>query len=266
MYGASSQTLAVAGEAGPRSDGLIGASAQVVLTAAEPQRVEPSSEVLGGDASADAGATDATPEGQRDVSEAQRRDEEDAARALQGKLIDNNAKDDPALGSQAGRQQAGQAPPAMSSALEPTSAGDGDVLRMMPGSVIGGAPASVPPSSAGMSAAPAETSQGAGKAGRTAGRRERPVAAFLQKLYQIVQTSAPVCSWSNNGTSFLIKDNVKFSSDVLPKYFRTSNFSSFVRQLHFYGTSCTLRRLCGHMSLLFVYVVQILVSLCRTHG
>ena len=41
-------------------------------------------------------------------------------------------------------------------------------------------------------------------------------------------------SWSN-GDSFVIVDVEKFSRTVLPKYFKHSKFSSFVRQLNFYG-------------------------------
>jgi HSF-type DNA-binding len=41
-------------------------------------------------------------------------------------------------------------------------------------------------------------------------------------------------SWSN-GDSFVIVDVEKFSQTVLPKYFKHSKFTSFVRQLNFYG-------------------------------
>lgn len=34
---------------------------------------------------------------------------------------------------------------------------------------------------------------------------------------------------------FVVNHPAKFSSNVLPKYFKSSNFSSFVRQLHFYN-------------------------------
>lgn len=41
--------------------------------------------------------------------------------------------------------------------------------------------------------------------------------------------------WAKAGTSFVIKDMPRFCADVLPTYFRHSNFSSFSRQLNFYS-------------------------------
>ena len=39
----------------------------------------------------------------------------------------------------------------------------------------------------------------------------------------------------DNGTTFVVKDIEKFAAEVIPAYFKHSNFSSFVRQLNFYG-------------------------------
>jgi hypothetical protein len=47
----------------------------------------------------------------------------------------------------------------------------------------------------------------------------------------------PVIQWSESGQAFRIIDTDKFSNDVLPKYFRTSKFSSFQRNLNLYGFS-----------------------------
>lgn len=44
-----------------------------------------------------------------------------------------------------------------------------------------------------------------------------------------------VATWSPSGDNFVVKNVEKFAQDVLPMYFKHSNFSSFARQLNFYG-------------------------------
>lgn len=58
---------------------------------------------------------------------------------------------------------------------------------------------------------------------------------FIAKTYRIVNSDEPTACWVQGGKSFLILDPKKFSKTVLPKYFKHSKFSSFVRQLNFYG-------------------------------
>ncbi|KFK29528.1 hypothetical protein AALP_AA7G146100 [Arabis alpina] len=60
---------------------------------------------------------------------------------------------------------------------------------------------------------------------------------FLRKTFEIVDDAVtdPVVSWSPTRKSFIIWDSHKFSENLLPKYFKHSNFSSFVRQLNTYG-------------------------------
>ncbi|KAK3305529.1 HSF-type DNA-binding-domain-containing protein [Chaetomium strumarium] len=43
-----------------------------------------------------------------------------------------------------------------------------------------------------------------------------------------------VVRWSNDGDSFVVLENEKFTKTILPKHFKHSNFASFVRQLNKY--------------------------------
>lgn len=62
-------------------------------------------------------------------------------------------------------------------------------------------------------------------------------APFLLKTYELVDDSYtnPVVSWSHNGRSFVVWNPPEFARDLLPKYFKHNNFSSFIRQLNTYG-------------------------------
>ncbi|XP_009770996.1 heat stress transcription factor A-8 [Nicotiana tabacum] len=63
------------------------------------------------------------------------------------------------------------------------------------------------------------------------------VAPFLLKCYEMVEDESTdsLISWDQSDNNFIIWDVPKFSSQLLPKYFKHSNFSSFVRQLNIYG-------------------------------
>ena len=62
---------------------------------------------------------------------------------------------------------------------------------------------------------------------------------FLIKTYDMVHdiSSDTIVSWSSNNNSFIIWNLPEFSQLLLPRYFKHSNFSSFVRQLNSYVSS-----------------------------
>ncbi|KNE97087.1 hypothetical protein PSTG_09662 [Puccinia striiformis f. sp. tritici PST-78] len=66
----------------------------------------------------------------------------------------------------------------------------------------------------------------------------RPIPAFLTKLYTMVNDSSTdhLIKWNEpNGDSFFVVSSERFGRELLPKYFKHSNFGSFVRQLNMYG-------------------------------
>lgn len=70
----------------------------------------------------------------------------------------------------------------------------------------------------------------------TAAETSTNIPGFLAKTYEIF--SLPdyryCCDWSPDGTTIVISKIEEFSKQVLPKYFKHSNFQSFVRQLNMY--------------------------------
>ncbi|KAG8496045.1 hypothetical protein CXB51_009147 [Gossypium anomalum] len=60
---------------------------------------------------------------------------------------------------------------------------------------------------------------------------------FLSKTYQLVDNPSvdDLISWNDDGSTFIVWRPAEFARDLLPKYFKHNNFSSFVRQLNTYG-------------------------------
>lgn len=62
------------------------------------------------------------------------------------------------------------------------------------------------------------------------------VPIFLQKAYHMIDTcDSKVCSWSDDGLTFIVKNTTLFETTIIPQFFKHNKFSSFVRQLNFYG-------------------------------
>ncbi|KIW50559.1 hypothetical protein PV05_09358 [Exophiala xenobiotica] len=59
---------------------------------------------------------------------------------------------------------------------------------------------------------------------------------FVRKLYKMLEdpTYSSVVRWGDDGDSFVVLENEKFTKSILPKHFKHSNFASFVRQLNKY--------------------------------
>ncbi|CAL1375402.1 unnamed protein product [Linum trigynum] len=77
---------------------------------------------------------------------------------------------------------------------------------------------------------------GGGTGGTADSQRSLPT-PFLTKTYQLVDDPAvdDMISWSDDGSAFIVWRPAEFARDLLPKYFKHNNFSSFVRQLNTYG-------------------------------
>ncbi|KAL6529495.1 hypothetical protein OROGR_015118 [Orobanche gracilis] len=72
----------------------------------------------------------------------------------------------------------------------------------------------------------------------TNGNSNSPAAApFLLKTYEMVDDTltSSIVSWSPSGLSLVVWNPPEFARDLLPKYFKHNNFSSFIRQLNTYG-------------------------------
>ncbi|KAI9209701.1 uncharacterized protein BJ171DRAFT_418076 [Polychytrium aggregatum] len=65
----------------------------------------------------------------------------------------------------------------------------------------------------------------------------KSVPAFLNKLYNMVNdpSTNDLIHWSEDGTTFVVPRHEDFAREVLPRFFKHNNFSSFVRQLNMYG-------------------------------
>jgi len=59
---------------------------------------------------------------------------------------------------------------------------------------------------------------------------------FLKKTYKMIDTCDPaIAGWTEDGEMFVVKDPDLFATEIIPQYFDHNKFSSFARQLNFYG-------------------------------
>jgi hypothetical protein len=59
---------------------------------------------------------------------------------------------------------------------------------------------------------------------------------FLEKTFVMISTCDPaLAGWTEDGTMFVIKDQKTFEQQIIPQFFDHNKFSSFARQLNFYG-------------------------------
>lgn len=59
---------------------------------------------------------------------------------------------------------------------------------------------------------------------------------FLSKTFEMVSdpSTNAIVSWSSTNKSFIVWNQPDFSKNLLPKFFKHNNFSSFIRQLNTY--------------------------------
>lgn len=89
----------------------------------------------------------------------------------------------------------------------------------------------------------AETKSGGdsseGSPGRSSSERVKRAepTPFVMKLYELVSdpSTDDLCTWTEAGDAFVVLEPGRFTSEILPRYFKHHNFSSFVRQLNQYA-------------------------------
>lgn len=70
----------------------------------------------------------------------------------------------------------------------------------------------------------------------TSSHRTNVAPIFLRKTYELIDScDAKIATWADDGLSFIVKDADRFAAESIPRCFKHNNFSSFVRQLNFYG-------------------------------
>jgi len=68
------------------------------------------------------------------------------------------------------------------------------------------------------------------------------IAPFIQILREILNVETKCIRWANEGKAFDIVDAKQFTKEIIPKYFRHHKFTSFQRQLNYFGFRKQSRR------------------------
>lgn len=95
---------------------------------------------------------------------------------------------------------------------------------------------------------------------------------FLTKTYEMVDDSSSdsIVSWSQSNKSFIVWNPPEFSRDLLPRFFKHNNFSSFIRQLNTYVSVFMLCLKVLTKSIIFlvefVFVCRVLEKLILSNG
>ncbi|KAJ1560924.1 stress-responsive transcription factor hsf1 [Nowakowskiella sp. JEL0078] len=71
-------------------------------------------------------------------------------------------------------------------------------------------------------------------ANRSTSSNSKNVPAFLNNMV-CEPANNNLIHWSESGLSFIVQKHEDFAKEILPRYFKHNNFSSFVRQLNMYG-------------------------------
>jgi len=62
------------------------------------------------------------------------------------------------------------------------------------------------------------------------------VQLFIRKAFAMINECDPsIASWTEDGDKFVVKNKDIFAATVIPQYYDHNNYSSFTRQLNFYG-------------------------------
>ncbi|RQM25218.1 hypothetical protein B5M09_000801 [Aphanomyces astaci] len=73
-------------------------------------------------------------------------------------------------------------------------------------------------------------------AGPRSKKRDVGVPKFLRSLFEMLETEdTQIISWTLDGSSVQVLDRHTLENRILPKYFKHSKFTSFQRQLNYFG-------------------------------